>query len=75
MASYLDNEKWAFLNREFLTLSVSGALEHWDIYKSRTNHEKLREKLRDLLEEYARTYMTSEKPVSDEIHNRKIQGI
>lgn len=65
----LDNEKWSFLNEEFLTFSVRGALERAGIYLHETaekRHQELGEKLRGLLKNYAGEYMKSDKMVPEE---------
>lgn len=73
----LDDEKRIFLNNEFLTLSVSGALQRVPTYRSEKpeTHEKLGERLRELLNGYADEYMKSDKMVSDEIHYGNIQKL
>ena len=72
MSRDLDQDKWIFLDREFLDSVIRGAFGHAGFYRGEKDdplREKLRGRLRDLLREYAVAY---ESDVSDETHNNNI---
>jgi hypothetical protein len=74
----LSNEKWRFLEGEFLTNSIDGALQHAGIYSATApdkRRNELREHLRDSLRRVAREYEKSSTPVSDQDHYRNIQSL
>lgn len=74
-ATDLDQEKWAFLDEEFLASSIRGAFGHAGIYRGKTpekRHRELGGELRRLLREYARAYGSD---VADETHNKNIREL
>lgn len=79
MVSDLEGQKWIFLNNEFLTLSINGALGHSSTYCTEPEpderRQRLREKLRELLRYYAEGYVKSDETVREDIHNKNIQEL
>jgi hypothetical protein len=73
----LSNEKWRFLESEFLTNAIDGALQHAGIYSATASDKRrneLREHLRDSLRQFARQYRRSD-TVSERDHYRNIQSL
>lgn len=74
-ATDLGQEKWDFLDEEFLASSIRGAFGHAGIYRGKTPEKRRRElggELRRLLREYARAYGSE---VPDETHNKNIREL
>ena len=75
IATNLDQEKWDFLDEEFLASSIRGAFGHAGIYLGKTpekRHRELGVELRRLLRGYAKAY---ESDVSDETHCKNIREL
>ena len=74
--SDLSSEKCRFLESEFLTNSIDGALQHAGIYSATASEKRrneLRQHLRDSLRRVAREYHTAIVPEGD--HYKKIQSL
>jgi hypothetical protein len=75
--SALSNEKWQFLEGEFLTNAIDGALQHAGIYSAAASDKRrnaLREHLRDSLRRIALEYHKPAR-VSERDHYRNIQSL
>jgi hypothetical protein len=75
--SALSNEKWRFLEGEFLTKAIDGAFQHASIYTATASDKRrneLRENLRDSLRRIAREYHRPA-AVSERDHYRNIQSL
>jgi hypothetical protein len=70
----LEEEKWEFLDEEFLASSIRGAFGHAKIYRGKTSEErrKFAGELRKLLRKCARAYKNE---VPEEAHNENIRKL